>query len=46
MPDYLSDLLISREGSFLEELDDLNVEVAYRNALQASVGYILSLIHI
>ncbi len=40
MPDYLSDLLISREGSFLEELDDLNVEVAYRNALQASVGYI------
>ena len=40
MPDYLSDLLISREGSFLEELDDLNVGVAYRNALQASVGYI------
>ena len=40
MPDYLSDLLISREGSFLEELDDLNVEVSYRNALQASVGYI------
>ena len=40
MPDYLDDLLISREGSFLEELDDLNVEVAYRNALQASVGYI------
>lgn len=40
MQDYLSDLLISREGSFLEELDDLNVEVAYRNALQASVGYI------
>ena len=40
MPDYLSDLLISREGSFLEELDGLNVEVAYRNALQASVGYI------
>ena len=40
MPDYLSDLLISREGSFLEELDDLNVGVAYRNTLQASVGYI------
>lgn len=40
MQDYLSDLLISREGSFLEELDDLNVGVAYRNALQASVGYI------
>ena len=40
MPDYLADLLISREGSFLEELDDLNIEVAYRNALQASVGYI------
>ena len=40
MPDYLDDLLISREGSFLEELDDLNVEAAYRNALQASVGYI------
>lgn len=40
IPDYLADLLLSREGSFLEELDDLNVEVAYRNALQASVGYI------
>lgn len=41
MPDYLSDLLLSRENSFLEELDDFNVEVAYRDALQTSVAYIL-----
>ena len=39
--DYLDDLLLSREDSFLEELDDLNVEVAYRNALQSSVAYML-----
>ena len=39
--DYLDDLLLSKEGSFLEELDDLNVEVTYRNALQNSVAYML-----
>lgn len=37
--DYLADLLISREGSFLEELDERNVEVIYRNVLQSSVAY-------
>lgn len=41
MPDYLDDLLISRENSFLKELDDFNVEVAYRDALQTSVAYML-----
>lgn len=41
MPDYLADLLLSRENSFLEELDDFNVEVAYRDALQTSVAYML-----
>lgn len=41
MPDYLDDLLLSRENSFLEELDDFNVEVAYRDALQTSVAYML-----
>ena len=39
--DYLDDLLISKEGSFLEELDDFNVEVAYRDALETSVAYML-----
>lgn len=29
------------EGSFLEELDEYNVEVMYRRALQTSIGYML-----
>ena len=40
LQDYFSQLKDCTKDSFLEELDDLNVEVAYRNALQASVGYI------
>jgi ABC-type transport system substrate-binding protein/nitrate/nitrite transporter NarK len=40
-PDYLSDLMYSRENSFLEELDDLNVEVIFKNALRNSVAYML-----
>ncbi|TAH56454.1 MAG: helicase, partial [Methanosarcina mazei] len=40
-PDYLSDLMYSRENSFLEELDDLNVEVIFKNALRNSVAYLL-----
>ena len=36
MPDYLAELKTLTEGSFLEELDELNLEVEYR----------LSLIHI
>ena len=39
--DYLRDLMYVREDSFLEELDDLNVEVEYRAALQNSVAYML-----
>ncbi len=35
--DYLHDLLSCREDSFLEELDDLNVEGFYREALIVSV---------
>ncbi|KUO71737.1 MAG: helicase [Clostridia bacterium BRH_c25] len=39
--DYLSDLLYSRENSFLEELDELNVDVIFKNALSNSVAYVL-----
>jgi N12 class adenine-specific DNA methylase/adenine-specific DNA methylase len=41
LTDYLHDLLQCREDSFLEELDEFNVEVAYRSALQNSVAYML-----
>ena len=41
MPDYLSELKTLTEGSFLEELDELNLEVEYRRALQNSIGYML-----
>jgi N12 class adenine-specific DNA methylase len=41
LADYLHDLMDCREGSFLEELDDPNVEVEYRTALQSSVAYML-----
>lgn len=41
VPDYLRDLLDCRDGSMLEELDALNVEVTYRRALQSSVAYML-----
>ena len=39
--DYLSELPHLTAGSFLEELDEYNVEVMYRRALQASIGYML-----
>ena len=39
--DYLQDLRECREDSLLEELDDLNLEVFYRDALEVSVAYIL-----
>ena len=39
--DYLSELYHLTEGSFLEELDEYNVEVMYRRALQTSIGYML-----
>lgn len=41
MPDYLAELKTLTEGSFLEELDELNLEVAYRRAVQNSIGYML-----
>ena len=39
--DYLQDLLDCREDSLLEELDDRNLEVFYRDALEVSVSYML-----
>ena len=39
--DYLSELYHLTEGSFLEELDEYNVDVMYRRALQTSIGYML-----
>lgn len=41
LPDYLRDLLSGREDSFLEELDELNVEVETKKLLEASVSYML-----
>ena len=41
MPDYLSELKNLTEGSFLEGLDGLNLEVEYRRAVQNSIGYML-----
>ena len=41
MQDYLQELHYYKENSFLEELDDLNIEVQYRSALQNSVAYML-----
>ena len=39
--DYLQDLRECREDSLLEELDDLSLEVFYRDALEVSVAYML-----
>ena len=41
MPDYLTELKYYKENSFLEELDDLNIEVEYRGTLENSIGYML-----
>ena len=41
MADYLADLQQSRDGSFLEELDELNVKVLYRRLLENSTAYML-----
>lgn len=40
-PDYLSDLMGCLENSFLEELDELNVEVNFREALKSSISYMV-----
>jgi len=39
--DYLSELMYCREDSFLEELDELNVEKYFKEALECSVSYML-----
>ncbi len=41
IPDYLHDLQNCCEDSLLEELDALNLEVFYRDALEVSVAYML-----
>lgn len=41
MADYLTDLQQSRDGSFLEELDELNVKVLYCRLLENSTAYML-----
>ena len=41
LPDYLRDLLSSRENSLLEELDEWNVEVETKRLLEASVSYMV-----
>ena len=37
MPELLSELQYAKEDSFLEELDDLNIEVMLRDTLNASI---------
>jgi N12 class adenine-specific DNA methylase len=39
--DYLSDLISVRENSFLEDFDELNTEVMFRNLLKNSVSYMM-----
>lgn len=41
LSDYLTELKCCTEDSFLEELDELNVKVEFRRALENSVGYML-----
>lgn len=41
LPDYLSDLIKERRGSYLEELDEYNVEVESRQLLSASIAYMI-----
>ena len=41
MNDYLDELKYYVDGSFMEELDELNIRVAYRDMLRNSVGYML-----
>ena len=41
LTDYLTELIQVRTDSFLEELDDLNVEVELKRALRTSVAYML-----
>ena len=41
LPDYLSQLKDCMKDSFLEELDDYNIEVIYRRLAENSVAYML-----
>jgi N12 class adenine-specific DNA methylase len=41
LTDYLAELMLIRTDSFLEELDDLNVEVKLKRVLRTSVAYML-----
>ena len=41
MSDYLKRLEYYKENSFLEDLDELNLKVTFREALQNSIGYML-----
>lgn len=41
LTDYLSDLLAGRKGSYLEEVDEYNVEVETRQLLAASTAYMV-----
>ena len=40
-PDYLSDLIAVKCGSYLDELDDLNTEVWFKSVLTNSIGFML-----
>lgn len=39
--DYLTDLMLYTKDSFLEELDQQNIEVLYRSMLETSIGFML-----
>lgn len=41
LADYLPDLLAGRKGSYLEEVDEYNIEVEARQLLSASVAYMV-----
>ncbi len=41
MSDYFERLEYYKENSFLEDLDELNLKVTFREALQNSIGYML-----
>lgn len=41
LADYLTDLLAGRKGSYLEEVDEYNVEVEARQLLAASTAYMV-----
>lgn len=41
LSDYMKDILSGRENSFLEDLDDYNVEVEVKNLLADSIAYMV-----